>query len=261
MSDLSAIVDESALDTFLESVSTLVIESRIHFETSGLRIEAVDAANVASVRAMLGADAFESYELDERAMIGVKLARLEEALAFADSGSPVGISTQVDGVTETEVGGRELSGFLELETDGIAHDIALIDPNSIRTEPDFPDLDLPAEVVLEGRQLDRAVKAADTVSDHLKLTVDEDGTFGTVAKGDTDSVEVTYERDELIDVTPAEAESLYSIGYLKDMARPIPSDAEVTLRLGVNFPAEIRWQYGDGYGSVMYLLAPRVKTD
>lgn len=261
MTELQSIVEYDELDTFTDSVSTLVAESRIHFEKNGLRITAVDPANVGCVQAMLGAGAFESYEIDERAVIGIDLGRLEEALGFASSGDPVGLRTAVDGTSTTEEGETELSGFVELETDGITHDIALIGTDSIRKEPDIPDLDLPATIMLEGRQLKRSVRAADTVSDHAILEADADA-FRASGEGDTDSVDVELTEEDLLEGTDlADARSLFSIDYLEDMVKAIPADAEVQLRLGTDMPAKIKWSYADGAGTCTYMIAPRIEND
>jgi len=78
---------------------------------------------------------------------------------------------------------------LHIQIDGLEYTLALIDPDSIRQEPDIPDLDLPAEVVLEGKDVNRSVTAADMVSDHIALGVDKtDEFFYANAEGDTDDV-------------------------------------------------------------------------
>ncbi|MFB6128811.1 MAG: DNA polymerase sliding clamp, partial [Halorhabdus sp.] len=140
--------------------------------------------------------------------------------------------------------------------------LALIDPDSIRAEPDIPDLDLPARVVLEGADLDRAVRAADMVSDHVALLVDaDDEVFRVHAEGDTDDVDLELERDDLIDLEVGDADSLFSLDYLKDLNKAIPKDAEVELLLGESFPAKIKFEYADGAASVTQMLAPRIQSD
>jgi proliferating cell nuclear antigen len=151
---------------------------------------------------------------------------------------------------------------LLIEFGGLEYTLALIDPDSIRQEPDIPDLDLPARVVLEGSDIDRAVRAADMVSDHVELIVDaDDEIFRVHAEGDTDNVDLDLGRDDLIDLEAGAADSLFSLDYLKDLNKAIPKDAEVEILLGEDFPAKFKYEYADGAATVTQMLAPRIQSD
>jgi len=244
-----AIVSAETLRAALDSVSVLVDECKVHLEEDGLHIRAVDPANVGMVDLHLDADAFESYEADG-GLIGVDLARLEDIAGMAESGGLV----QLDLDEETRK--------LHIQIDGLEYTLALIDPDSIREEPDIPDLDLPARVVIEGRDIDRAVTAADMVSDHIALGVDADAEqFYVDAEGDTDDVHLELDREDLIDLTAGDAHSLFSLEYLKDMNKAIPGDAEVTVELGEEFPVKMHFSVAEGMGEVTYMLAPRIQSD
>ncbi|MFB6361378.1 MAG: DNA polymerase sliding clamp [Halobacteriales archaeon] len=244
-----AIVDAETLQEALDSVSVLVDECKIHLNEDGLAIRAVDPANVGMVDLELAAEAFESYQADG-GLIGVNLSRLEDIAKMANAGQLVQLELD------------EETRKLHIDTDGLEYTLALIDPDSIRKEPDLPDLDLPAHIVLEGSNIDRAVKAADMVSDHIALGVDEDTeTFYVDAEGDTDDVHFELGRADLIDLTVGPARSLFSLDYLKDMNRAIPKNGEVTVHLGEEFPVEMEFEIAEGQGHVTYLLAPRIQSD
>jgi len=244
-----AIVDAETLQEALDSVSVLVDECKIHLNEDGLAIRAVDPANVGMVDLELAAEAFESYEADG-GLIGVNLSRLEDIAKMASAGQLVQLALD------------EETRKLHIDTDGLEYTLALIDPDSIRKEPDLPDLDLPASVVLEGAHIDRAVKAADMVSDHIALGVDPDAeTFYVDAQGDTDDVHFELAADELIDLHSGSARSLFSLDYLKDMNRAVPKNGEVTVNLGEEFPVELQFEIAEGQGHVTYLLAPRIQSD
>ena len=244
-----AIVDAETLRTALDSVSVLVDECKIHLNEDGLAIRAVDPANVGMVDLELDASAFESYEADG-GLIGVNLTRLFDIAKMADSGQL--IQLELDEETRK----------LHIQLEGLEYTLALIDPDSIRKEPDLPDLDLPAQIVLEGSDIDRAVKAADMVSDHIALGVDDGSeTFYVDAEGDTDDVHFELGRDDLIDLQSGTAHSLFSLDYLKDMNKAIPKNGEVTVDLGEEFPVRISFDIAEGQGSVTYMLAPRIQSD
>ncbi|MCL9812350.1 DNA polymerase sliding clamp [Natranaeroarchaeum aerophilus] len=244
-----AIVSAETLKTALDSVSVLVDECKIHLNEDGISIRAVDPANVGMVDLSLDATAFESYEADG-GLIGVNLTRLEDIAGMADSGQL--IELELDEETRK----------LHIQIDGLEYTLALIDPDSIRQEPDIPDLDLPAEVVIEGKDIDRAVKAADMVSDHIALGVDAtDDQFYVQAAGDTDDVHLELDEGDLIDLQSGDAESLFSLDYLKDMNKAIANDGEVTMELGEEFPVKLHFEIAEGNGNVTFMLAPRIQSD
>jgi proliferating cell nuclear antigen len=245
----TAIVSADTLQAALDSVSVLVDECKIHLEEDGLQIRAVDPANVGMVDLTLDAAAFESYETDG-GLIGVNLSRLEDIAGMADKGQLIHLELD------------EETRKLHIAIDGLEYTLALINPDSIRQEPDLPDLDLSAHVVLEGRDIDRAVKASDMVSDHIALGVDAtENIFYVDAEGDTDDVHFELAAEDLIDLQAGEARSLFSLDYLKDMNKAIPKDAEVTMELGQEFPVKLHFEIAEGQGQVTYMLAPRVQSD
>ena len=244
-----AIVGASTFQDALDSVSVLVDECKIRLSEEELSIRAVDPANVGMVDLTLEAAAFESYEADG-GVIGVNLARLEDIAGMANSGDLIHLELD------------EETRKLHIEIDGLSYTLALIDPDSIRQEPDIPDLDLASEIVVEGAQLDRGIKAADMVSDHIRLRVDEtDEAFFIEAEGDTDDVNLKLDREDLIALTAGPADSLFSLDYLKDMNKAIPSDAEVTVELGEEFPVKLHYGFAEGLGNVTFMLAPRIQSD
>ena len=244
-----AIVTASTLKDVLSSVGALVEECKIHLDEDGIAIRAVDAATVGMVDVQLASSAFESYESDG-GLIGVNLSRLSDIAGMA--GSSDLILLELD----------EETGKLHITLDDLEYTLALIDPDSIRQEPDIPNLDLPAIVTLEGTDINRAVRAADMVSDHIAMGVDADAEeFYVDAEGDTDDVHLALGRDELIDLESGDAHSLFSLEYLKEMNAAIDKDAEVVLELGNEHPVTISFQVAEGQGEVTYMLAPRIQSN
>lgn len=242
-----AAITGGALKTALKTVSTLVDETRIHIDGSGLQMRAVDPANVGMTDLTVDAAAFESYAATA-GLLGVDLERLEDIVKMANADDLVQVALDQE------------SGKLVIHIDELEFTMACLDPDTIRAEPDIPDLDLPGEVIVEGDDIDRAVKAADMVSDHIKLGVDPDvEQFYVTARGDTDEVRLELEQEELVDLIPGAAGSLFSLDYLKDMNKAIPTNAEVTLELGEEFPLLLAYEFADGDGHVTQMLAPRIE--
>ena len=245
-----AIIEAGTLQDAIDSTTVLVDECKIELGTDQMGIRAVDPANVGMVDLSLRRPAFESYNGDG-GLIGVNLGRFDDIVSMANS----------DDLVELDL--DTMTRKLHIQFDGLSYTLALIDPDSIRERPDIPNLDLPAEVVVEKSQFDRGVTAADMVSDHINLRVDDgEEAFYIEAEGDTDDVDLKLLRDDVIDFTVGVADSLYSLDYLKDMVKGIPSkNTEMTVELGEEFPTKIHFQIGDGTGNVTYMLAPRIQSD
>lgn len=242
-----AVVDANILKDSIEAISTLVDEAKFKLSPNGISLMAVDPANVAMVSFELSSDAFDSYESTE-GEIGLDLIKLVNVLGMADRLDKVGLEL------------NETTHKLEISMGGLSYTLSLLDPSSIRKEPKVPSLDLPASATLNGNELRRAVKAAETVSDHMVLGVDGDVLF-MEAKGDTDQVRLGLTRDELIDLTASgPARSLFSLDYLSDMSKALKKVDEITIHLGKDYPIKINFMVANGNGKVGYLLAPRIES-
>ncbi len=242
-----AVIGAEKLKDSIESVSTLVDEAKFKLTPEGISVKAVDPANVAMVSFDLTKDAFDSFEATE-GELGIDLTKLNGIMEMADKGD--NIELELD----------ENAHKLIVRMRGLSYTMSLLDPSSIRKEPKVPALDLPARIVIKGEDMRRAIKAAEKVSDYMSIGVKGD-VFFMEAEGDTDKVLVELARDQLIDIQPAEAKSLFSLDYLSDMSKIVGKASEVTIDLGKDYPLKLRLKIAEGHGEVSYMLAPRVESE
>jgi len=249
---VSGIIAADALQQYIEVMTPLVFEAKIHFGDDGIHSAVVDPANVATHDAVeLDAEAFESYDAPGSATIGVNLNRLDDILDVAGSGDLVELSVDME------------TRHLGLQFDGVEQSVAMIDPDAIRQEPDRPDLDLPNMAVIEGRDLDRALTIAELNSDHVDVVADPDAedVLSFEAQGDTDSGRVGFGVEDCIGTQVVEATaSVFSLDYLVAFADPIDDDTEVELWFRDEFPMRLSWGGAGGDLSVSSLLAPRIQS-
>ena len=244
-----AAIQGGTIKTVLKTLRAIVDEARIHIDENGISMRAVDPANVAMDDLELTAAAFESYDATP-GVIGVDLDRFADAVSMANKGDLVQLSLD------------QQTRKLLIHVDGVKFTMACLNPKTIRTEPEIPDLDHPAEVTISRSALDRGAKAADMVSDHIKFTMnDAPEQFSVEAEGDTDDVSLEIDSEELEDVTAADVEALFSLDYLKDLVRTIPKGTAVTMRFGTDLPVIMAYELADGEGQVQRMLAPRIRTD
>lgn len=257
----SFIIPVDPLRAWLDHLGALVDEARIHLNHDGWSTTAVDPANVGMVNARIDSLAFEHYDVPEPGMIGVNTDRLEDVLSGANKGDLANIEYNAE------------RRNLVISYGGHEWTLSLIDPDSIRQEPDLPDLDLAAQVEIGGGDFKDAVKYSEQVTDHIRFEVDvgidptDPRVFILRGEGDVDVYEGRFEDgDEGVSITASEqAVSLYSLDYVTDMVKTFDRDLTITVHLGNEFPtlmaAEIQDAEGERCGDVEYMLAPRIQSD
>lgn len=247
---LSVTVTADVLQPTVDLVHSLVDECRFSFTADGLRISAVDPAMVASVELGIDRDAFDAYEADD-CRLGIDLERFSDIVGMAAGDRLVELAFDPER-SALEIGIGELS-----------YTLGLLDPDSIRAGHDHSefDLDLPGEVVTTVGELERAVRTADMISDHLVLGIDgDDEVFSVEADGDTDRLSLELPSSTLDELVAKDAESVFSVDYLEPVCRAIPTGSEIALEFGTETPIAIRSDFADGAGTVEYLVSPRIPT-
>ncbi|WP_254810695.1 DNA polymerase sliding clamp [Natronosalvus amylolyticus] len=254
------------LEAYFEQFTEILDELRLQITMEGFEAGGVDPAQVAGIEHTLPKAAFDHYS-STGGLIGLDLGRITDVLSLAEHGDQA--TLELDQETRK----------LEIEIDGMEYTLSLIDPESVRKEVEVPDLDLPATIQIEGKALERGVKAADMVSDHIRFQVtgpdDDEPTFIISASGDTDDVHLELTDDELVDLESGAGDSLFSLDYLSDLVKGIPTNAVVTIHLGEEMPCILEFEHiersdrGDRddesaegpYAEVTQFLAPRIAKD
>ncbi|HIH44733.1 MAG TPA: DNA polymerase sliding clamp [Candidatus Methanoperedenaceae archaeon] len=242
-----AVIEAEKFRDSVEVISTLVDEARLKLKGDGISVKAVDPANVAMVSFDLSGEAFDSFEATE-GEIGIDLKKMNGILEMADRTDKVELELD------------ESSHKLVIRIGKLSYTVSLLDPSSIRKEPKVPVLELPAHIVIRGEELKRAIKAAEKVSDYIRMGVQGE-VFFIEAEGDTDRVKVELARDQLVDLKPGDASSLFSLDYLSDLSKVIAKAEKIELSLGKDFPLKLRFMVAGDKGEVNYLLAPRVESE
>jgi len=251
---MQAIATVKTVANFIEPVTALVDECKLHLEPDQARIAAVDPANVAMVETTLSASAFESYEADGHTL-GLDLDTFEDVLGLGDASDLVFL--RLDESTQK----------LNIEIAQTDYRQALLDPGTIRSEPEIPELGLPNTAVLTSDQLAQAEAAADLASDHLTIRAGVGPNVDPIeirfeAAGDSDDVATSFDADRAVDLELTEpVSSLFSLDYVSDVVGAMPDDAEVTLRQGSEHPALLEWAHSDGRADVLVMISPRVAGD
>lgn len=246
-----AIAEKRVLQQLIDTYTPFVNEAKLHFGDDGIHVRTVDPANACMAITDLDKAAFESYDSPGSATVGVNLDRIDERLSVGSTDDIVYLSLDME------------TRKLNVEVGRIDQTVALIDPDSVRQEPDLPELDLPNRFAIEARELSEIQTATEMVSDHFEIQGNpkrETVTF--YAKGDIDETTITFDKDDLtrFDVTDA-AKSRLSLAYFGELVKPMPPDAEVFVTFGNEFPILMEWVASEGDQETTSFLAPRIASD
>ena len=259
--DFQSIIEAGSLDTWLDHVSMFHYEFRLHITPEGYSTRVVDTAGVGMIDTRLDKTAFESHKSgptgEGSIILGVNIERIQDVLGLVSSDQLV------------EVTFDDESRMLHLNAGEVSQSVALIDPETIQQEPDMPDLDVPTEVVLPGRSLDTATKAADLVSKTITIGYydgdsenRQEGLFFS-AEGDIDDTLV--EPDEQSVESCGETETMLSVDYLKTLTKQVPKDGDVRITVGKEHPTQFDFTAEDQRGEETIestvIIAPRIPSN
>jgi proliferating cell nuclear antigen len=240
-------VKSETLKGIVDVVSTLVDEAKFNIDSKGVTLKAVDPAHVAMIDMKIEKSAFEEFAADETEL-GIDLDKIKEVLRLSRSGDVISLEQD------------EEKNRLVINVGNVTRRMNLVDTTGM-SDPKVPNLNLPAKVAVASEELQKGIKAAESISDHIALTSQPEG-FEMVSEGDTDSVSLKLSKDQLVSLECKESvRSLFPLDYFSNMIRAIPMGTVITMSLGNDYPVKLEFSIADGRGTVNYLLAPRIESD
>lgn len=243
----NAKVKSDVLKGIIDVTNPLVNEVKFNISPKGINLRAVDPAHVAMVDLQVKNNAFEEFKASEMEL-GIDMDKLSSIMRLSNTGDMVNIEYEED------------TNRLVITIGNIVRKMGLIDTAGM-PDPKMPNLNLPAKVVLKASELLKGVRASETVSDHLALTVNKDN-FELFAEGDTDTVNLKLPKDLLNELnTSTKCKSLFSIDYFSNMIKPVHGENTVTMMIGNDNPIRVEFDIAENKGHVTYLLAPRIESE
>jgi len=245
-------IDASILRECVEAVLAVVDEARLKIGKEGWKVRAVDPANVALVDLELRREAFSEFSLGpeeeqkkgkKEFVIGVPFDKMRDVLRWCKG--DVALSIEKEKMT--------------LQSDAYTWTLTLLDPSSIRKEPNMPELELAAKVVVDANDFKKVLRAAEKISYQVAIGVQNESFF-VEAEGEIETMRYSLHKDELVHLSGSDCRSLFSLEYLTAMAKGFASDT-LTLHISTDHPLKIEFDIADGNGKVVYMLAPRIEAE
>jgi len=235
------------LKEVVDVVSTLVDEAKFNVGKDSVTVKAVDPAHVAMVDLSLDRSAFDAFKADE-GELGIDMDKMKEILRLARAGDVISLVHDED------------KNRLVVTVGNTTRRMSLVDTAGM-SEPKVPSLNLPAKLSVRTDELRQAIRASESVSDHIALKASNEG-FEVVSEGDTDTVSHMVPKDMLEELQAKDAvRSLFPLDYFSNMVKAISSAPTVTLYLGTDYPVKMEFKIAGGKGDVRYLLAPRIESE
>ena len=221
-------------------------EVKFTITSEGMTLKAVDAAHVAMIEMEIEKCAFDKYEA-ENSEIGLDLDKVKDVLKLASSGDVIGMEQD------------DTHGRLVFKVGNITRRMNLVDTTTM-SDPKVPQLSLLAKISLPVDELQKGIRAADKISDHITLKAGP-GYFDMSCEGDTDSVNLHLDGASVEVDADSEVSSMFPLDYFSNIIKAIPAGTTVRVELDNDYPVKLVFALADGNARVNYLLAPRIESE
>ncbi len=255
-------IDAVLLRECVDAVLAVVDEARLKIYEDAWRIRAVDPANVALVDLELRSEAFEEYTFSPTTTQGSESEERADEGVFEEIGVDFGKFNDVlrsgwrKGTVSIILDDKDK---LSVQLDALSYTMSLLDVSSLRKEPKLPELDFSTRVVLDADDFKRTIKAAEKIGEHIAMGVEGDE-FYMESESEMEKMRFSLRGDELLALSGGDARSLFSLEYLTAMSKGISSET-LTIFLGTDYPLKMEFEIAEGFGKVIYLLAPRIEAE
>ena len=224
-------------------ISELVLEVRLKVSKEGLRIIAIDPANVAMISFKLPNTAFSELEIEEKEILGVNLENLKAVLKRIHSGSIL-VITREENELKLQIKDKITREF----------SLALIDVEG--EEKEIPNLEFASKIEMSSVDFSEAIEDCSVVADACSF-ISESNKFIIQAKGSLNSFKSEF-GDE-VSIVAEDAKSKYSLEYLQKMIKATKTTDKVKINFSNDYPLKLNFE--TPFMELSLILAPRVENE
>jgi proliferating cell nuclear antigen len=224
-------------------ISELVTEVKIRVDKLGMKIVAIDPANVALVNFRIPSSQFSQIEVDEE-VIGVNLDNLKSVLRRCSASSALILKTEENNLN-IEIQDKVRRNF----------SLALIDIE--QEEKEVPNLSFTTRVEMSSSGFSESIEDCGVVADACTF-ISEENKFIIEAKGSLNSARSEFSSDE-VKIDAGKAKARYSLEYLQKFIKAAKITDKVIIEFSEDYP--LRLDFRVGVIELSFILAPRVETE
>ncbi|HIH14307.1 MAG TPA: proliferating cell nuclear antigen (pcna) [Nanoarchaeota archaeon] len=242
------LTDLRILNGAVNILADFITEATFSIQKEGIKLIAMDPANISMVVLTILPSAFVEYAVDEPEELTVNLESLKQALKRAKPTETIALTSEKSKLKLTIAGASSKKFF-----------IPLLDRES--KERKVPALEFMATAELNASEFRDYIDDLSFASEAATFELDKN-TF-TLSSGDTGNkvtVEVNKGNDALHQLNAKDAvKSIYSIEYLKKMARSASLADVVTVQLSSDYPLKLDFKSINKL-QLSFILAPRIEN-
>lgn len=233
--------DPRFFGTLVSIISELVSEVRLKITKEGMRLVALDPANVAMVHFNIPAELFSTFELEKEEVLGINLPHLSQILKRCGLGSSLLLS-------------REENMLKLTIQDKIKRDFSLALINVEGEERELPTWEFKSVIKMDAQAFVEVMEDCLVVADACTFFA-EPNKFIVEAKG-LNSARAEFSSDE-IEIYSDYSSARFSLEYLAKFIKGAKIANKVELNFSDNHPMRIN--FPTGKVMLSFVLAPRVE--
>lgn len=242
-------LDESRiLSNTVAVISDFITEATFSISKEGMRLTAMDPANISMVILDILPSAFTSYKVDGPEEVTINLNSLKQALRRVKPTEPISLTAEANRLVLT-IFSKSIKKFhipmLEKET----------------KDKQAPNLEFNAKIEIDAKEFRDFVDDVSVVGDAITFSADSDKLH--LSAGDTGSrvnIELAKGSDSLVSMDVKEAvTSIYSVEYLKKMARAAVLADTAMFQFSSDYPLKVDYKSINKL-QMSFILAPRIEN-
>lgn len=239
-------VKSEVLRNVFSILTPITGEIKLVADKDGWRVRAVDPAHVAMVDLELSYGAFEDYNV-EPLELGLNVERLLDHLKSAKADEEIMMKLDQDNRMIVSMSNLTLK-------------FPLVDSSGF-SDPKVPNLSLPVSLKLNSAELQKGLKASQSISDYLTFNCTEDKLVITSTEDlSSMTLELKKGSEYIEEKFEGTAKSSFSLDYFSQLMKGVGTNRDIMLHIGNSYPLKIEFEFSDGLGKVRYLLAPRIES-
>lgn len=242
------LTDLRILNGAVNILADFITEATFSIQKEGIKLIAMDPANISMVVLNILPSAFTEYDVQEPEELTVNLENLSQAIKRAKPTDAIALTSEKNKLKLT-IAGKSTKRFF----------IPLLEREA--KERKIPALEFMSTVELNAAEFREYIDDLAIAGEAATFEVDKN-TFALSA-GDTGSkahVELTKGSDALLQIAAKDAvRSIYSVEYLKKMARAASLSDTVTVQMSADYPLKLDFRSLNKM-QMSFILAPRIEN-
>lgn len=238
------LTDNQIIKSCFESISNIVAEITLIFDSEGMRLTALDKSHITFVTLELQAGLFDTYNCDKPEKVTIDADKFYEILKKCKTNDILMLSVD------------EGDFIITFQGDAVRRfKLHLID---IEYEPQTPPIiEYNVNIMVPSGMVQSALKDMTLFNENLQFLIDEDY-FKIISTGDLGDVNIDYLHGEHITEV---VRASYTIKKLDDIFRASKFSKECMISLGDAMPLTVTFELPTRDGRLSFMLAPRIQED